>query len=341
MDTFFVGGYATEPRPPFDREASAAFYAGVQAIPGLAGLEVPILGGGVMHENEAFLLDTLFGAAGEASQPRIVITCIPATMGALGKNPSFGLASANDAGREEALAVARQALDTVGRIHARTGGRKAVVAVEIHSAPKRSTDTSSSADAFAASLKEIGSWDWQGAVVVVEHCDYGVPPSASAAKGFLSIEDEIAAIRAANTHFGEDRIGVCVNWARSVLERRDVSDPVRHIRAAGSLLKGIMFSGCSGQPAIADYGAWQDTHMPLDTDAEGSLMTAEAVRECIAAAKPHSSTVLYVGGKITLSPVSADPAARAKVNANLLKVISDAVKSEWREKAERRPGGGL
>ncbi len=42
-------------------------------------------------------------------------------------------------------------------------------------------------------------------------------------------------------------VGLAVNWARSVLEGQDVTDPVKHATAAAraGLLSGVMFSGCS------------------------------------------------------------------------------------------------
>ena len=65
---------------------------------------------------------------------------------------------------------------------------------------------------------------------MVEHCDARYPdgvtaPSPGSPKGFLLLEEEIEAVIAANGVDGPDSstsIGISINWARSVLERREV-----------------------------------------------------------------------------------------------------------------------
>ena len=51
---------------------------------------------------------------------------------------------------------------------AAVGGR--MLAVEVHSAPN-TTGAASSSTAFAESLREILSWDWEGAHLVVDPCE--------------------------------------------------------------------------------------------------------------------------------------------------------------------------
>jgi hypothetical protein len=87
----------------------------------------------------------------------------------------------------------------------------AVVAVELHSAPTRGpAGVSSSVASFRVSLGELSGWDWHGAALVVEHCDAWNADHAPA-KGFLSLQDELAAIEGMP-------VGISINWARSVRE---------------------------------------------------------------------------------------------------------------------------
>ena len=150
-----------------------------------------------------------------------------------------------------------------------------MVAVEIHSAPNTTKGTPSSAEAFARSLGELLSWDWQGARLVVEHCD-APGPLGPPAKGFLPLDGDIAAVRAANAaalsakkaeskddasessdggggkdgrvRGREGPVGLCINWARSVLETRDPATALQHVvqAADAGVLAGVMFSGCTG-----------------------------------------------------------------------------------------------
>ena len=60
---------------------------------------------------------------------------------------------------------------------------------------------SSSTASLTASLAELASWDWCGAVICVEHCDARVRDDAlggfapPVVKGFLSLDEEIEAVR--------------------------------------------------------------------------------------------------------------------------------------------------
>jgi len=258
----FVGSYATSPNNwalenpkdgvPVDAGREAAFYAGLADIPDCSGLEVQCDMAGNLHafDEESFLA--------KWAHPRwsAVITCIGGTMGNVGASAVFGLASTDDAGRRSALDFARLAQQAVGRWNARgdgSGGR--VVAVAIHSAPNTTKEGSSaSVEAFAASLQEMQSWDWQGAALVVEHCDSAEGARLrqhAASKGFLTMPEEVAAVKmalAASTNPQTAApLGVSVNWARSVLETRDVTTPLEHLRLAreAGVLRGLIFSGCT------------------------------------------------------------------------------------------------
>ena len=198
---YIVGSYATSPNLyalehpdsglSYQPSAEKAFYAGLADIDGCAGLEVQFDGTSMHCFDEATFLS-------EYADPKwkAVLTCIGGTMGNIGRNPKFGLASTDPAGRAEAIEFAKAALAAVKRWNARPpskagGSAGKVIAVEIHSAPNTTKPgAAASTEAFAQSLTELLSWDWDGAELIVEHCD--APGQHPAAKGFLSLDDERA-----------------------------------------------------------------------------------------------------------------------------------------------------
>jgi hypothetical protein len=304
--TYFLGAYAASPTTAgWDPALEARYYERLRALPHVKGLEHPFVGTLHPHDDAWFVrhIDPRW---------RFVFTCIPGVMAELGKNPQFGLASEHEAGRESALAFMRQARDAVATLNAACG-RPVVDAVQIHSAPNRSA-AGSSVSAFMASLAAMLAWDWQGARLVVEHCDALVAGQAPA-KGFLSLADEIAAIEATNARHGSE-VGIVINWGRSVIEARSAEGALQHIRLARQhgVLAGLMFSGASG--ADTPYGAWQDSHMPpapasagLATNpagavgAAGSLLTDAAMQECLRASGERQLPIL--GLKIGIRPRDA------------------------------------
>jgi hypothetical protein len=334
-DGFFVGSYATSPNlfalehpteASWDLQKEVAFYEGLAAIPRCRGLEVQFDGSAKMHafDEDWFLRHAV------RPEWNAVLTCVGGTMANIGTSATFGLASDDAKGREAALAFARKAQEAVVRWNNRAEGAGKVIAVEIHSAPNvTKPGASSSADAFTESLVELASWDWQGATLVVEHCDApAADPSAQpASKGFLTLADEIKAVKACNAKINGG-IGIGINWARSVLETRNTDTPVAHIKEAAEagLLKGLMFSGCTGEANA--YGPWKDCHMPhaptrgANFAAEGSLMTAAKISEAINAAR--STNLLYSGCKITAlhDPTGSDVALRVGLNKDLLAILS-------------------
>ena len=315
--SFFLGAYATSPCvSSWDIAAETAYYAGLKRLTGLRGLECPFTGQ-VHPYDEAWLLDTLDPAWD------VVLTLIPGTMDRLSLNPAFGLASCDLAGRMAALAFAEEARQAVLRLN-KAAGRRRVIAVEVHSAPRRGKEgTASSVGNLTQSLIELAGWDWQGAKLVLEHCD-AWRDDWQPAKGFLEFSDEIEAVHQANSA-ASSSIGVTINWARSVLEDRNAATAPRHVRLArqAGLLSGLIFSGCSGE--ATPWGVWQDTHMPhapvdgISHFAEASLLTAEAIRETLTAVGPG---LLYVGGKMTSRPVTASIDERVGLNQSMLALLS-------------------
>jgi hypothetical protein len=176
------------PEKSFDPEGEAAFYAGLAGLERAGAIEIQF-NGKIHSHDEDFLLEQLTGCCKGWD---CVLTCVGGTMERLGTNPLFGLASDDETGRQAAIAFAREALAAVGRLNKTRGNR--VIAVQVHSAPNGGNAIkaggSSSQASFALSLKELLQWDWQGAKVVVEHCDAYVPAMQNglpSSKGFLML----------------------------------------------------------------------------------------------------------------------------------------------------------
>ena len=319
---YLISAYVTEPASLEDKRA---YYAALATLP-FDGYELPLLPGGALHADEAFLLANL------APGKDYVLSCIPATMTALGAGELLGLAAEDEAARARALALARQACAAVARLNA-AQGRRAVLGVEVHSGPGAARGATSAA-ALQRSLVELAQWDWQGAEVYLEHCDAAGPHPP--AKGFLALEEELAAVAGAAAALAAlppvaaaarapARLGVVVQWARSVLETRDPATALAHVRAAAPLLAGVSFCGCSGADTL--YGAWQDSHMAQEAYAPGSLLTAGAIADAGAALRQaRPPRLAWVGSKAALrdaAPIS--PQRRADVHADLLAALRQAL----------------
>jgi hypothetical protein len=209
----------------------------------------------------------------------------------LGRQPAFGLASPDAAGRREALEFAAGIREFVLRLE---DAGHAVEAVELHSAPY----PGASAPRFRESLEEILGWEWGSTRLLVEHCD---APRAGGRpeKGFLTFPEEVDVLRALRVD-GAAQVGMVINWARSVIETRNPDTAAEHIaqaRAAG-VLAGVMFSGCS--PVETEFGyPWIDAHLPpveLDGAPSTSLLDRGHLADCLFAAGP----VPLLGFKIGL-----------------------------------------
>ena len=123
---YFVGEYAIAPAALEDEEK---LLAGLAAMRDVRGLEVPFTG--ALHRSDEKWLFARLRRDWDH-----VVTLIPGTMGRLQADKSFGLASADEAGRQAALAMARDARAAVARLNEAVG-RTAVITVEVQSAPSR------------------------------------------------------------------------------------------------------------------------------------------------------------------------------------------------------------
>ena len=156
---------------------------------------------------------------------------------------------------------------------------------------------------LSRALQTICAWDWEGAKILVEHCD-AFRKDETHAKGFLSLEDEVWAIREAQKTKLSTPLAAMLNWGRSVVEGRDVGRVLEHIEKLKqeNLLKGFLFSGTTS--------AYTDKHTPSPTLHAGkilaadSLMTKEEMRKSLQALPRES--VDFLGFKIMPNPLSAD-----------------------------------
>lgn len=274
MTALVLGAYAASPAlhawdPALERE----YLDAVVAIDGVDGLELPWSGALHPHDPDWLLANLPRGL-------RCVVTGIPGTVKALAADARVGLASTDDEGRAEALWLAARLRDDVARL-VDSDRDATVIAVELHSAPRR---TGGSADALAASLAEVAAWDWSGASLVVEHCD-ALVDGQPAEKGYLRLDEELDAAARAG-------VGVSLNWGRSAIELRDPDAVVRHAQLAreSGLLRGAILSGAADRDGALG-GAWVDAHHPFSAqDAAwgdpASVLTVARAAAFFAAAGP-------------------------------------------------------
>jgi hypothetical protein len=318
---YIVGAYATAPSTlAWDKELESQYYQQLKSIENIQGLEHPFVGTLHPFDDEWFL-------ANIDSHWQFVFTSIPGVMGNLAKNPHFGIASTNEEGRQAALDFYQQARQAIIKLNQHLK-KQAVSYIKVHTAPRISATTSSSRQALEKSLVTMQSWDWQGAKIVIEHCDAFIEEQAPE-KGFLSLADEIATVTSVNQAINSD-IGISINWGRSAIETRSVLGPIEHIKMAydSKLLKGIIFSGASDREG--PYGQWKDSHMPpaqafnIPSYASGSLMTIAQIEKSLQQCDCHQLD--FIGGKISLSPNEASVSERVGYIQSLLTLLNKAIK---------------
>jgi len=322
---YIIGAYATAPSTvKWDKELETQFYQKLKAIDNIAGLEHPFTGQLHAYDDDWFI---------EAIDKdwQFIFTSIPGVMGNLANNPHFGIASSNEEGRQAALAFYQKAQQAILKLNNHLG-RNAVSFIKIHTAPRITTDNRSSITALQTSLKTLQSWDWFGAKLLIEHCDAHIA-GQPAEKGFMTLADEISAIKQVNNLLKSD-IGISINWGRSAIETRSASGPLQHIKQAylSGLLKGIIFSGASG--VEGPYGQWKDSHMPpapafkVEKYAENSALTAEQIANSFS--QCQGKALDFVGGKISLSPNNASVDERISYIQSLMTIIDNVISASKR-----------
>lgn len=307
-----LGAYAASPcHTAWDPAAETAYYDGLKRL-GLAGLEHPYWNR--LHRfDDGWFLDNLH------PDWTIVLTTLPGVMDRLKEDPAFGLASADGDGRARALDHLEGARRVITHLH-KFLGRRVVKAVEIHSAPRLGSGAKASLERFGESLSSLRARDWDGATLLVEHCDAFVPSQAPD-KGFLRIEDEAVAVRSSS---GTTPIQLLINWGRSAIETRSAEGPLAHIRRAvqAESLGGLFFSGAT--PSHPLYGDWRDSHAPFDVVVPESLLTSEQATLAL----KEAGDVPFLGLKMQALPKSLSVAERlAFVKTNLETLRSCTLKT--------------
>lgn len=308
LPPLLVSSYAVSPaHSTWDPALEAELLPALCRLPGVAGLEVPWMGGIHPHDPEWFLRHVPAGA-------ELAVTALPWVMRRCAADTRYGIASPDDDGRRAALADLRAVAHDVRRMEC--GSDASVTVVALHTAPQGRGERAP----LAASLAEISEWDWQRALLVVEHCDAAVP-SQPWEKGFLSLDDEIGGILDADAP-----VQLWLNWGRSVIETRDadaVTDQIATAAQAG-LLAGVTFSGAAA--VDGPYGsAWQDAHLPLAAadPSSGSLLDPAHITAGIAAAGP----VERLGLKISRRPGDRSARQVVKTVDDNLRALRDAARA--------------
>lgn len=309
--TLIIAGYTAAPA---DNTDATTYYKYLASVKRAGGLELSWKEHNTTHEIDGLLKivpdDWVF-----------TINAIPSTAQAASKNPAFGIASPDEAGRLAAVALVGRIAASVKEINQKAG-RRVVLAVEIHSAPGFGDRTYvAQPEALVRSLREISAFDWSGTEVLLEHCDAFVP-GQTPAKGFLTLDEELTAL-----HRIEDNpIGISLNWGRSLLEVRDPALVGEHTKAArnSGLLRGYTLSGASGQDNPIGK-AWADSHLPFSDLADPtyaeprSLMTLDDARRVLTDAGKLS----FLAVKTNWPASQKDPAERAaSVIANFEAVVA-------------------
>ncbi len=299
FDKFIVGAYvASISLREWDERDETLFYHHLKKRPDIGGLEHPFYGTLHRYDDDWFLKNV-------RPDWDFVFTCLPGTVERIKNNPQFGLASQNEKGREAALAFILEAHRAVKKLNHYLK-RKSVTAVAVHSAPAKE----GSKEAFAKSLREIDSWDWDGAKILMEHCD-AYRGDGQYAKGFLPLEDEMGAMK-------QTKIGAMLNWGRSVVEGRNTTHILEQIDQLKreNLLKGFIFSGTT-----KDFA---DKHTPPPTPNNGqidyaeSLMTKEAIGKSL---ERLPADLDFLGFKIMPNPIPKNCEASLVVIDHMLDIL--------------------
>lgn len=302
-----VSAYPVSPAfASWDPELEGQLLPAICALPGVAGLEIPWIGGIHKFDDDWFLKNV--------PAVQLAVTPIPYVMAQLGKDAGYGIASVSDAGRTAALGDLQRLRSDVARIDDESAGSVSVVM--LHTAP-RAMDGAADADALARSLVEISGWDWRGAELVIEHCDAYVPGQAYE-KGFLSTADELAAIERSGA-----QVGMWLNWGRSVIELRDADAVTEQIsRVAGSgRLAGLALSGAAASQSPYGY-EWIDAHLPIrSTYPESESLLDDAA---VAAALAAAGDTPWLGLKVARRPDDTTAADALRTVQRNLEVVQSS-----------------
>jgi hypothetical protein len=289
--TYLYGAYCAAPAGlAKDPAAESGWYELLASEPLIGGLELGVarISGAhkTLHPRGVRRLSELLDSGWQS-----VITDIPSTDASTRADGHYGLASADGDGRARAIADVRALFAQLGELQQLLSAQ-AVVAVQLHSAPC-TLGGGSSRDRFADSLAEIAGWNWGATRLCVEHVD-AAHPDRSPEKGYLRLEDEIAAVAVSSERSGRD-ILQSVNWGRSAIEARSAAGPIEHLAALrkSGTLGGLIFSGATGASVPGAY-SWQDAHLATSESERASLLTPSALADALGETRNASLDFLGV-----------------------------------------------
>lgn len=324
FEKFIVGAYVASPTLfKWDEAKEIEFMSTLKSCLNIRGLEIPFWGELHMHNEELFL--SLLDKEWE-----YVITSIPGNMKHLESDPFFGLASDDDQGRENALNYYLKVNKGVHKINDYFNARKVISVVLASSPSLKNNGASSSVGSLIKSVEELIQYDWAGADLVIEHCDSG--REKDPVKGFLSIEEEIEAVDYINKKY-DVSLGISINWGRSVIECRNVTGAINHVKQAldKGLLKGVMFSGTSDKDSL--YGRWSDLHLPVSKEEgiefyeESSLLSSQTISDFLL--NINIDELVYFGVKVLAMPVEESSLKRRiGIIRDTMKVIEPIINTK-------------
>lgn len=277
---FLIGAYASTSG---DLEWQAEYYNLLAQEEWVGGLEIPFFGESLREDHR------WFAAQMKPAFSTNVLTPIPGVMKHI-TDKTWGIASADDDGREAALHFLERAADTMREMNDLTG-RKFFSFLSLHTAPQEKC----SAEALQRSLETLVTWDLDGAELTIEHCDAWTDEHP-VEKGFLSLDDELAAIDAV----GAPHLYASINWGRDAIEGRNAQLPLEHIKqvAASGHLAGMILSGAQDQHD-GQWGPWVDAHIGLHEHQPESVLTRESAHAAFEAAL--AAAPKYIGTKISIN----------------------------------------
>tara|TARA_B110000438_G_C15800460_1_gene644921 strand:- start:868 stop:1857 length:990 start_codon:yes stop_codon:yes gene_type:complete len=319
---YIVGAYTTSPNLyTWNESSELRYYMALKSLKSIKGLELPFWGESIHPFDDNWLFNNI------DPEWNNLVTCIPGTMKRLEIDPYFGLGSKKEKSRKEAINFYSLVYKCVNELKIRFG-ENVVTDITIASSPYvRKEFRNSSLEKFIPSLVELVSWDWGNTKIVIEHCDALTSLNLEPIKGFLTLQEEITAIKEVNNKM----LGIGINWGRSVIEEKSIQGPIEHIKetAKNNLLYGLMFSGTSNNNNNF-YGKWSDLHMPpakyknYEYFEQESLMTYGAIKQALIHAE--ISSLSFLGIKLLAKPDNSSIEKRIKINKNTMHLLDDVQK---------------
>jgi hypothetical protein len=292
-----------------DIAAEDLWYKALRAEHRIDGLELPFLKGG-LHPQGLDRLGVLLDHRWSNT-----VSAMPLTLIASRSDPHYGLASADQGGRQRALNDIATAREETLRLQEQLGPLS-VRAFTLQSAPRAER---SSPDAFTDSLQQIAGWDWGNIELLVEHSD-ALVPGQTPQKGYLALQYEITAVQSV-LDLGARGIRHLLNWGRSAIEGRSATTPGEHIDTLGTALGAFTFSGAG--PTTSRSTAWEDVHLGLATDEPASLLTADELRAVVAKLPERLSFLGIKAG----APANSYGPDRLQLGLSMLAAVTDVTAS--------------